>query len=294
MRNDEQAITDKPLIIHGAVANNNDMVYYGKNVSVLVPFDYYNLKTKTKSVEWKSWWDYLFIDSGAFSVSQGNANIELKKYIQFIKDNENKINHYASLDVVNDGYQSLHNWKIMRKNGLFPIPVYHDGEPLDILKEYIDCCSYVGLGAVAYKSNKARIIFFDRVFNLFPNRDKVGFHGFGVMDMGMILRYPWRSVDSSTISTAARFGEIIYGKNLDRVTISKTANKIKESKNCNNGLREDMIRVEFRKYKRDYDIAREGTTKGILERLFFNMDTVAEYAKIPNEFNPKMRVSSLL
>jgi hypothetical protein len=293
MQNDQQSVKQKPLIIHGAIANNNDIARYGKKVPVLVPFDYYNLKTKTKHIEWKDWWNYLFVDSGAFSVSQGNATIELKKYIKFIKDNEDKISNYASLDVVGDGETSLHNWKTMRKNGLFPIPVFHDGESLDILKEYTDNCSYVGLGAVAYKSNKSRMIFFDDIFSMFPDRNKVGFHGFGIMDLGMILRYPWKSTDSSTISTAARFGEIIYGKNLDRITISKKANNRKLNKNCNNGIKEDIIKNEFLKYGRNYVVASEGTTKGIIERTFFNIDTVNEHAKIPNVFNPILRVNTL-
>ena len=292
MRNDEQSIKDKPLIIHGAIANNKDIVKYNKKIPVLVPFDFYNLKTRMKEIVWADWWNYLFVDSGAFSVSQGNASVELNKYIEFIKINKDKINHYASLDVVGDGKQSLKNWRIMRKKGLFPIPVFHDGESHDILREYInEGCTYIGLGAVAYKSNKARLLFFDKIFDMYYDRKKIGFHGFGVMDLGMMLRYPWRSIDSSTIATAARFGEIIYGKGLDRITISKRANITKERKN--RGVKEDTIKSKFKQYNRNYKLAIEGTSDGIIERIFFNMDSVAEYAKIPNEFNPKLRIISL-
>jgi hypothetical protein len=192
---------------------------------------------------------------------------------------------------VGDCKQSLKNWKIMRKAGLFPIPVFHDGESIDILKEYVNECSYIGLGAVAYKSNKARMLFFDKIFDMFYDRSKIGFHGFGVMDLGMIKRYPWRSVDSSTLATAARFGEIIYGKNLDRITISKRANIKKERKNI--GIKQEVIKTEFIRFGRNYELATKGDSDGITERIFFNLDTVAEYAKIPNEFNPKLRIISL-
>jgi hypothetical protein len=294
MQNDQQSAKQKPLIIHGAIANNNDIAQYGKKVPVLVPFDYYNLKTKIKSIQWKDWWNYLFVDSGAFSVSQGNATIELKKYIRFIKDNEDKISNYASLDVVGDGETSLHNWKIMRKNGLFPIPVFHDGENYDILKEYTDNCSYIGLGAVAYKSNKERLMFFDKVFTMFPDRSKVGFHGFGISNSKIIIRYPWRSVDASTICVASRFGEVIFGQQLFRCTIAIEEDKKDIKMNNNKGeMKNDIIEKEFKKYGWNYEVAKQKSKDGLTERLFFNLDSFSENAKIPNIFNPTVKMNYL-
>jgi hypothetical protein len=291
LNNDEQSPKQKPLIIHGGapITSQKQMQKYNKKIPVLIPFD---MIPKNKKIEWQKWFNYLFIDSGAFSVSQNNASINLKKYINFIKDNEDKISNYASLDVVGDGETSLHNWKVMRKAGLLPIPVFHDGENFDILKEYTDNCSYIGLGAVAYKSNKSRVIFFDKVFSMFPDRTKVGFHGFGVMDLGLLQRYPWKSIDSSSVTTIARFGGIIIGNKLLKLAISKRVNQ-ESVRKWHSEYNEQYVKNEFIKYGRNYELAREGTQDGLFERQFFNLDTVNEYAKIPNVFNPILRVNTL-
>lgn len=294
MKNDQISYEESPLIIHGAIGMINSMKDYRKKVPVLVPFDFYNLKTKTKKIERKEWWSYLFIDSGAFSVSQNNAKIELKNYIKFIKENEDQIDHYASLDVVGDGEQSLENWKVMRKEGLFPIPVFHDGEPLNILKEYIDGGStYIGLGAVAFKSKKSRLIFFDRIFDLFPNRKEVGFHGFGVFDFGFLKRYPWRSIDSSAVSALSRYGHIIIGEEFRKWNISKKRELLKAKRGVSE-YGEEFIKNKFKQYNLSYEKAIRKDKEGMLERIFFNLEAVEEYVKIPSEFDFKLKLISLL
>ncbi len=293
MRNDEQSINDKPLVIHGAsLVNLKELINYKHKIPVLIPFDVY-AKKKSRSITWEPWWKYLFVDSGAFSVSQGNASVNLKSYIRFIKINEEKINNYASLDVVGDGKTSLLNWRRMRKEGLFPIPVFHDGEPIDILKEYVDNCSYVGLGAVAFKSNKSRMIFFDRIFSMFPNRSKVGFHGFGVMQIPFLERYPWRSVDSSRISIVARCGAIFCPNHLGGdVSIAKKSSMKRKSRWYSN-YNEEQLKIEFKNRNLSYEKACKSDKEGMIERIFFSLDFFDDHVKIPNEFNPKLRIISL-
>jgi len=300
VRNDEQSYKDKALIIHGAsLAHLEAMVNYKKKIPVLVPYDFYHLKTKIKELIWKDWWDYLFVDSGAFSVSQGNASVNIQPYITFLKKNLDKINHYASLDVVGDGEQSLKNWKVIRKSKLYPIPVFHDGEDFDILKEYADNCSYIGLGAVAYKSQKARQLFFDKVFSIYPNRKKVGFHGFGVMTPSLLKRYPWRSVDSSKISIVARSGAVFCPNHLgSAVSISNRSSLQNKHKSnlypyIDSAYNEDMLKSKFKEYNLSYKIAKLPTPEGVMERIFFSLDFMDEYIKIPEEFNPDIRVNSL-
>jgi predicted TIM-barrel fold metal-dependent hydrolase len=182
----------------------------------------------------------------------------------------------------------------MRKEGLFPIPVYHDGEPWRILEEYVDNCSYIGLGAVAYKSNKARLLFFDRIFERFPNRTKVGFHGFGVLGWNILERYPWRSVDSSTISTLGRNGIIFFADHLAQgLVISERADPGKKQK-WHSDYNENEVRRMFKEFGRDYDLACKGNTEGGFERIFFSLDYIEKYVKIPNEFKPCVKISGLL
>lgn len=292
MRNDEQSVDDEPMIIHGGgTINLQGLTRYRKKIPVLLPFDRINPK---KELVWEPWWSYLFVDSGAFSISQKNASVNLDSYIRFLKEQGNKINHYAALDVVGDGEASLTNWRKMRKEGLYPIPVYHDGEPWRILEEYVNNCSYVGLGAVAYKSNKARLTFFDRIFEQFPDRTKVGFHGFGVFSFDLMKRYPWRSVDSSTLNVVCRNGSILFGGHfVKQISLSsKSDQKLKER--WFSEFNEEQVRKMFDEFGLDYEKAKQGDAEGYVERTMFSLDYVEKFVKIPKKFNPSVKVSSLV
>jgi len=293
MRNDEKPDDTTPIIYFGGasiVFHDFIMEGYDKKIPVLIPFDQFSKKGK---IEWKSWYSHLFVDSGAFSVSQNNANVRLNDYIDFIKRNEDKITRYASLDVVGNGGQSLENWRAMRRHGLFPIPVYHDGEDIDILNEYVDNCSYVGLGAVAYKSTKSRIVFIDDIFRKFPNRDKIGFHGFGVMANNILKRYPWLSVDSSAIAITCRYGGVYMPFHIGKmVPISQRA---KGGKGWKHRFGEEYLRNFFKEFGRDYDIATQSDNRGLAERVYFSLDYVMKYVQvlIPDEYSTKLSVRKL-
>ena len=52
-----------------------------------------------------------FLDSGAFSVFSGaSENIDINKYISFIK--KNKIKKYAGLDVIGNAEKTTENWEV--------------------------------------------------------------------------------------------------------------------------------------------------------------------------------------
>ena len=69
----------------------------------------------------------LFLDSGAFSAWNKGTSIDIKKYIKFIKKNEDLFTVYANLDVIGIGgnqpnlltaTKTLENQRIMEKAGL--------------------------------------------------------------------------------------------------------------------------------------------------------------------------------
>lgn len=292
MRNDQQSIEEKPVIIHGAnLAFEKNMINYHKKIPVLVPFNFYG---KNKSVDWKPWWSYLFMDSGAFSVSTNNAEVFLHDYIEFLFVNQDKIGHYAALDDIFSWEKSLENWRLMRKEGLFPIPVYHEGEPIKVLEEYVEDCTYIGLGNVSNANSKSRMVFFDKVFSMYPDRSKIGFHGFGVTSPSFLRRYPWKSVDSTTISTICRNGAVfLYDHLYTSVSISEKSRGDFIGR-WKSELKEIEVKKIFDSFGRDYEKAKKSTKEGLLERMFFSLDYLEKYIIITDKFNPKIKLSSLL
>ena len=118
----------------------------------------------------------LLLDSGAFSAWKKGKDIDIYKYIEYIK--KNNINMYFNLDVVGDIEKTNENQKIMEANGLYPIPVFHYGSDFKHLKYLVDCgYNYIGLGGTVGQSTNKRIEFFNICFELYPN---IKFHGLGV------------------------------------------------------------------------------------------------------------------
>lgn len=173
----------------------------------------------------------LFLDSGAFSAWTQNTTVDIQEYIQFIKDNEDKLSVYANLDVIGIGGKqpnaltakmTLKNQRIMEKAGLTPLPCFHFGEPMEYLDYYVDNYEYLALG-VAGNSGKKLIPWLDECFlNHICDKDgipKIKIHGFAITSMVVMLRYPFYSVDSTSWVVTGRMGSIYIPRYKDGVWI---------------------------------------------------------------------------
>lgn len=70
------------------------------------------------------------LDCGKFSQWQKNTNeLCIDAYIQFIKDNNELIQHYFVYDELGDHNKTMENLKYMERKGLTPIPIFHMGSP---------------------------------------------------------------------------------------------------------------------------------------------------------------------
>ena len=134
----------------------------------------------------------IMLDSGGFSAWSKGQEIDIYKYIDYIK--KNKIELYFNLDVIGDVEGTKRNQKIMEDNGLNPIPVFHYGEPFEYLDWLVERYDYIGLGGTVGKSVKTREEFFDEVFKRHPNKD---YHGLGVTAKSLVEKYNWFSADST-------------------------------------------------------------------------------------------------
>ena len=196
-----------------------------------------NMK-KDKTVE-------LFLDSGAFSAKYQNVKIDIHKYIAFIQENQNIIDVYANLDEIGSAKKTFENQKIMEKEGLTPLPVYHLEDPIDYLHYYVNNYNYICIGGMARGATaNIRTEFLDECFKIVcdtPDKlHKCKVHGFGLTSLALMLRYPWYSVDSTSWVVTGRMGSIyiprrehgrwIYDKNSWKIAISSRSPS-KEDKN---------------------------------------------------------------
>ena len=198
-----------------------------------------------------------FLDSGAFSAWSRGAVIDLDEYCEFIRANIDRIDAYASLDVIPGkpgkpattkdrdlaADQSWANYQYMKEQGLDPLPVYHYGEHtrhLDrILKTGVD---YIGIGGLVGVSGPMRRAWLDRIFDILTDdegRPLIKTHGFGMTAVPLMFRYPWHSVDSATwIQITAsgsiyvppyRDGQFIFDEVPNTVAVSERSPKAAQS-----------------------------------------------------------------
>ena len=155
----------------------------------------------------------LFLDSGAYSAWSQGQEINIKEYIQFIKDHDEVIDIYANLDVIGDPVATWKNQEVMEKAGLDPLPVFHYGEPVEWLTKYLDKgYEYISLGGMVPISTNMLIRWLDGMFEEFLTDTSgmpiIKVHGFGLTSLVLMLRYPWYSVDSTSWILTGRMGSI--------------------------------------------------------------------------------------
>jgi len=207
-------------------------------------FHYYILKWPIqKDKKMKESKVNLFLDSGAFSAWSKGINIDIKDYINFIKEYEKYLEVYSVLDHIGDSELTLKNQKIMEKAGLSPLPCFHYGSDKKHLQYYVDNYEYIALGGMVPISSKNLTTWLDTLFSNFicdkNGIPKVKVHGFGLTSLALMLRYPWYSVDSTSWVMTSRFGSVyipkiregkyIYDESNWKVCVSDRSPSIKEA-----------------------------------------------------------------
>jgi hypothetical protein len=172
----------------------------------------------------------LMLDSGAFSAWRKKERIDLDKYIRYIKDNEEHLDSYVNLDVIPGEFGKLptqsdvlyaadagwQNLLKMKAAGLKPIPVFHQGEPFDILYRMLDAgWDYIGISPDNSKNLSSKKRWLGHVFNEIIDEDGypvIKTHGFAVTATDLLFEFPWASCDSMTWLLAASYGGIFVPK----------------------------------------------------------------------------------
>lgn len=143
----------------------------------------------------------IFVDSGAFTwycqnVKKGQygksdyAWVQSEKfkrffenYMKVLKEIEEYVDAYAVLDVIGSYELTLENWKVMRKNGLNPLPVLHFGSSVQAIEPYcMDGTKYIALGGLAVNSDFVVEVWAEKIVKVIKERG-IMVHGFGVSPM---------------------------------------------------------------------------------------------------------------
>lgn len=182
-----------------------------KRCNFLESYLYFGKRSMQDFVE--KLWKQVFLDSGAFSAFTIQKEIDIYKYIEFIKKNKNSIITYAWLDVIWDAEETLENLKVMKRAWLSPLPTYHFGSPAKYLHNLLNENDYIGIGGLvpyARKPNKIQKVL-DYVFRyISKNNLKTKLHWRGMTNPRFMLRYPFYTVDSTWWLAGGKFKTIQF------------------------------------------------------------------------------------
>lgn len=149
----------------------------------------------------------LFADSGAYSAHTVGAAITVDEYAQWVRRWAHLFPVYANLDVLDDPKKSAVNMGRLERKGLAPVPVFHGGEDWRYLEGMADRYDYIALGGITrFRDMPVLTGWFDRCFRICEGKAQL--HGFGMTRWELVKRFPWRSVDSSSIGSGYRYGSV--------------------------------------------------------------------------------------
>jgi hypothetical protein len=163
---------------------------------LLLSYYYFRNKPLKEYVQKLGYLPEILLDSGAWSAYSKEKGIALTDYIKYIKENEQYINKYFSLDVIGDSDLSYWYWQIMREKGMKPIPVFHYLEDEKLLQKYANQTGYIGLGGTVTEKDKNKVANWARM--IVWQYPEIKFHLLGSSSNKIIDTCDVESLDSST------------------------------------------------------------------------------------------------
>lgn len=174
--------------------------------------------------------DYM-LDSGAFTMLQGNAgNIKIDDYIDKYADyiNKHKVKKYFELDI--DPFIGYPEVKRIReylflKTGVQPIPVWHKSRGIEEFKQMCKDYSYVAIGGYVSKEfNKNDIQHFPKLIG-YAHQQGAKIHGLGFTSLEWLPICHFDSVDSTAWLSGNRFGYVYKFNGKTMIKIKKPEGK---------------------------------------------------------------------
>ena len=170
-------------------------------LNILSAYPYFK-QFKPKEIEYIGQNDINFVlDSGAFTAHQLGKPIDIKDYINFVKNLPFKPNHVVQLDVIGDAEKSYENYLRMLDAGIECLPVFTRGGTIEQLERLYSHSDYVLIGGVAFGKDNDRYV--DYIMRYIKER-KV--HWLGFTSLKYIAKWKPTSVDSSSFLVCPRYG----------------------------------------------------------------------------------------
>ena len=154
----------------------------------------------------------LICDSGAWSVAQGNSNLDLTAVISFLSRFGGEFDYYFNFDkdFSELGFASNFNHQCkMEEAGLKPVPVIHNFFT-DEIEYYVKCGKYDRLALGSSQSTK-----FDNIRYAMDKIKQWGnpnirVHWFGGSKFDWLVQLPIASCDTTSWAAVGEFGDIRY------------------------------------------------------------------------------------
>ena len=152
-------------------------------------------------------------DSGAFSVATStHGKIDVYEYMDFMATFKDCCEVFITLDVVTDVNASVRNYDLIRSKGFPVMPVYHIGEPISLLDDYVKDTGWVGIGGSVVNniSGEKQRTCYNKIFCKGDDWRYPPFtlHGLGVSGYKLSFDYPWKSVDNSRAQKFGGYGSL--------------------------------------------------------------------------------------
>ena len=153
----------------------------------------------------------MFADSGAYSVSQGQAPVNVRSYGSWLLRWRQLFTAAVNLDVHGDLTQTLENQAYLESLGLNILPVYHAGDPMSALDAMLDGgYSYVGLGGTAGLSSAPGMSqYWKWALACFRRAEgRAVLHGFGTTNHNALAVLPLAQRGQLLMDGPRRYGKI--------------------------------------------------------------------------------------
>lgn len=161
-------------------------------LGVLVSFHYikpFEASERTGPIRAKKF----MLDSGAYSAWNAGVSVDIDALVKESK--KPRWTESVALDVIGSPEGSLKNALYMKACGSNAFPVFHYGEPWDLLKEYKKHFWKVGLSCLLGEPLAKSKKWLEQCFaHAWPCR----FHSFGWTSRDILMSFPFHSADAST------------------------------------------------------------------------------------------------